>query len=231
MATMDGDDVAYMGDDFMDDAQPRDGAADDDEVRDVTDDVYEQTGPGADHSAHQAHTPVRATHPHHAAHHIGTPGTTRSRTMHGGTPLRETRRNLAPPPTFHAAQPPGHHEPTLSDIMAAINGSKHETLACIDELAAGQAAQEETLTRLDAKTTKLDETTTALRRDTDQLVERVTALESRSTPVSSPAPSTTPSTTGPGRNSDPHFRDRAIARINIPTPVGMQALRDALSPG
>lgn len=160
---MDGDDGAHLAVDFMDDAQPRDGAADDDEVRDVTEDIYEQAGASATPNAPMAHTPVRASQPHHTAHHIGTPGTARSRTTHGGTPLRDARRDLAPPPTFHATQPAAHSEPTLSDIMAAINGSKHETLARIDELAAGQAAQEETLTRLDAKTTKLDETTTALR--------------------------------------------------------------------
>lgn len=230
MATMDGDDGANMGDDFMDDAQPRDGAADDDEVREVTEDVYEQAGASATPNSHMAHTPVRASQPHHAAHHIGTLGTARSRTRHGGTPLRDARRDLAPPPTFHATQPAAHNEPTLSDIMAAINGSKRETLARIDELAAGQAVREETLTRLDAKTTKLDETTMALRRDTDNLAERITALESRTTPTPSPAPSTTPSTADSERNADPHYRDRAIARINTPTPVSMQALRGALDP-
>lgn len=103
---------------------------------------------------------------------------------------------------FHAPQPAGRYEPTLSDMMAAITNSKHETLARIDELAAGQAAQEEPLTRRDA--------------------------EQRPTPAPSTTPSSAASSTAPDRHPDPHFRDRAIARLNTPTPVSLQALRTAL---
>lgn len=162
---------AACDDEYMDDAQPRDDEGYDGEVRDVQvdDDAASATGHGAPAASRAANTPARhGQRP--SEHHIGTPGTTRSRTTRGGTPARAA--DLAPPPMFYSVP----NEPTIRDIMAAIASGKQETLARIDELAGGQAAQEEALTRLDARTTKLYETATALRAGTDRLAERISAL-------------------------------------------------------
>lgn len=110
MATPHGDGVAhgvgdadvYVDDDMMDDAQPRSNEHDDDEVRDVTDEGHNAGGPHAHNTAQAQPLPGTPTRPHsqrHAQHNIGMPGTQRSRTTPGGTPVRDTRPNVPCAPT------------------------------------------------------------------------------------------------------------------------------------
>lgn len=119
MAEVDVDAAANYDDEYMDAAQPRDEGGYDDEVRDVAvdDDADSASGQPTSSAAHTGSTPARPTQ-RHAEHHIGTPGTTRSRTKRGGTPARE--HHLAPPPMF---RPPSAH--TARTDFARHYGGNH----------------------------------------------------------------------------------------------------------
>lgn len=159
-------------------------------------------------------------------HHIGSPPSHRSdrtRTERGTPAPRRVRADppfIMPKPARPAAQ--SSADPSMSDLLAAIQASRDAHSAEFATVVSQQRAQTEAIEDLSHRTEALEVSAASVSNATEALVERVLALETSSRPGSSTASSVPPSTA-----SDPFRIDRSIMRITAKAMVAKPLMRAA----
>lgn len=137
------------------------------------------------------------------------------------SPRTRSDRRLADPPTA---------EPSLSDIMAAVNYSRNETSSRLDEIQRTQVLHSSALSEVAKRTSHLEGMAKEQADATSALAARISELEKGGSRCASTASSVPSSASAAGRSGDPHYVDPNILRISAQSLVSKAAAEAALAP-
>lgn len=234
-----------LDDDYMEDAQPHDPPAADDDGYEGVDGSASQGGdPGAALVAHEVPRTLQVArrldrqYPEKPCVHTPCPAGARTRSARGQgqrPPRRHTTcasANVRPTPTSPPPQPAPEQQPMLQDVLAAIAKSRSHTINRLDDLSKVQQMHTGEIRTLDERTTRMQQAIDADRATTEALAARISQLEQTNSRQSSSVPSsrTSGSERGRGPPTDPYASDRTILWVSTSSTVSLQAKQMALTP-